>query len=109
MVVELAISEYSESLDTILQWSTGRVSVIWRRRIERFKMLEAAYKAPSSTDPGTGDRDTRNALPRTHGRSVDRVVERKAKSMDELANVMNIRLEPYPGNTPWNQGAVNGN
>lgn len=85
---EIAMLDYSASLDDVLQWSTGRIYVLWKRRIEReARQAEALARfRDASTNHDRGDRTS----PAQNGPTKD-------ITLAQLAKTMRVPVRPYPG------------
>lgn len=99
MIVEMILAEYHQPLDAVLTWSTGRLSVIWSKRVKRAKAMQEAIEAArrDAPKPDRAPRD-RGHLPRSNRGHVEEV---ECNNLAELARGLNLKPEPYPGRTPF--------
>ncbi len=93
-MVEVILAEYSDKLEDVLEWSTGRIFVIWRRRRERFERQKEAMdkeldRARNSGASGRNNGDRGPAPGQTKTVAIE--------SLEDLGKSMGIKTRPYPG------------
>lgn len=73
--------DYGSDPDTVLSWSTGRISVLWRRRLDRIGR-EHGYREGG---PAASTASTRTSTAST-----------KQITMADMDRQLKVKAKPYP-------------